>query len=225
MTIGKAFNKTVEYYDDWVKQALPNYTELFAAAVSLLPKDQGKGMTVLDLGAGTGLFSSHVYDKLPAAKFVLWDVAEQMLDVAKERFLVQQAQFEFVVKDYREITGLSEVNVVISSLSIHHLLDPDKQELFRNIYSILKTGGLFINIDQFAAESEDMVEQQWSQWLNYVRTKQLDEKRIQQSIKRRKEYDHDATLTQQLEWIKQAGFKNADCAYKNYFVGVFSAEK
>lgn len=182
-------------------------------------------MTVLDLGAGTGLFSSHVFGVLPSAKFILWDVAEQMLDVAKERFSAQQAQFEFVVKDYREITDLSGVDVVISSLSIHHLLDSDKQRLFKNTFSTLKPGGVFINVDQIAAESESIVDLYWSMWLREARAKQLDEQRIQESIARRQRYDHDATLAQQLEWLEQAGFTNTDCVYKNYFVGVFLATK
>ena len=58
-----------------------------------------------------------------------------------------------------------------------------------------------------------------------LRQKKADEKRVQDSIERRRHYDLDATLFQQLDWLKQAGFDHVDCIYKNYFVGVFMAVK
>ena len=225
MTVGEAFNKSVAYYDEWIQQALPGYPEIFRVAVSLLPEGTGDGMTIVDLGAGTGLFSSHAIKRLPRARYILWDVAEDMLEVAKKRFSDRLGQFEFVVGDYRELGDLKNIDGVISSLSIHHLPHEDKQELFKQIHSALKPEGLFINIDQIAAESDTAAELYWSWWLQMLRQNKADEKRIQDSIDRRRQYDQDATLVQQLDWLKQAGFDHVDCIYKNYFVGVFMAVK
>lgn len=63
MTIYQAFNESVEYYDDWVKKALPSYDEIFSVAKELTPFAPETRIDVLDLGAGTGLFSKHVLDK------------------------------------------------------------------------------------------------------------------------------------------------------------------
>lgn len=223
MTVEEAFNKSVAYYDDWIQQAVPGYPDIFTIAVSLLPEGPGDGLTIIDLGAGTGLFSSHAIKRLPQARYILWDVAADMLNLARKRFHEYPTQFEFVANDYRELAGLADVDIVISSLSIHHLSHQDKQKLFKKIHSILKPGGIFINLDQIAAESDRVAELYWSWWLQMLRQKGADEERIQESIKRRQQFDQDATLGQQLDWLKQAGFEHVDCIYKNYFVGVFMA--
>jgi tRNA (cmo5U34)-methyltransferase len=137
MTIDSAFNAIIEYYDDWMKKALPNYSEIFRTAQELIPFETAKPIDVLDLGAGTGLFSKHVSEKYTGARFVLYDVADEMLDVARERFRGHPEQFEFTIGDYRQLKVAREFDLVVSSLSIHHLAHDEKQKLFRKIYSIL----------------------------------------------------------------------------------------
>ncbi len=225
MTIGRVFNTTIDYYDDWMKKALPNYTDIFRTAQELIPFDAGKPLEVLDLGAGTGLFSKHVLEKYPHANFVLYDLADKMLDVARERFRGHPKQFEYIVGDYRNLQVPRDFDLVISSLSIHHLAHEEKQDLFRRIYSVLRKPGVFINVDQIRGETDYVRKLYWDHWLNQVREREPSEKKIQESIDRRTEFDRDAALVDQLRWLGEAGFINVDCVYKNFFVGVFLAMK
>jgi tRNA (cmo5U34)-methyltransferase len=225
MTIDEAFNATVDYYDDWMMRALPNYVDLFGTAVELMPFEPGASIQVLDLGAGTGLFSKHVLKKYPQASFVLYDLAEKMLAVARERFDDHAPQFKYVVGDYRQLQGMEEYDLVISSLSIHHLSDMEKQALFDSIYQVLRKGGRFLNIDQIRGETQYLRDLYWNHWLAQVRREGFSEERIQESIDRRVPYDREALLEDQLRWLKDSGFVNVDCVYKNFFVGVFLAIK
>jgi tRNA (cmo5U34)-methyltransferase len=52
-----------------------------------------------------------------------------------------------------------------------------------------------------------------------VRQAGAPEDRIEASIRRRLEFDRDASLDEQLSWMRAAGFE-ADCIYKHYFVAV-----
>ena len=225
MSIGQAFDNALEYYDNWMKKALPNYNDLFGTAKEIIPFDVDKSIKVLDLGAGTGLFSKHVFEKYPNAEFVLIDLAEKLLDSAKTRFKDYDDQFEFIVKDYRTIEGEEEYDLVISSLSIHHLTHEEKKKLFKSIYRILKHNGLFINVDQIRGETSYLSELYWNHWLEQIKNSGATEQQITESIARRKDYDIDATSAEQLQWLKEAGFINIDCVYKNFFVGVFFAMK
>ncbi|MEA4909887.1 MAG: class I SAM-dependent methyltransferase [Anaerolineaceae bacterium] len=208
-----------------MKKALPNYDDLFGTALQIIPFQPQAPIRVLDLGAGTGLFASHVLGKYPQASFVLYDIADKMLDVARQRFSQYPAQFEYQVGDYRHLQPGQTFDLVISSLSIHHLSDPEKAGLFSNIYTLLREPGVFINVDQVRGETETLSRLYWGHWLEQVRRSGAPEEQIQASIERRTTYDHDASLADQVAWLKAAGFINVDCVYKNYFVGVFLAMK
>jgi tRNA (cmo5U34)-methyltransferase len=225
VTIGQTFDESVDYYDEWVKIALPCYDEIFSVAKELIPFTPDARIEVLDLGAGTGLFSMHVLQKHPNASFVLYDVAPKMLDLARERFKQSPSRFQFIVDDYRYLRSSQRFDLVVSSLSIHHLTDSEKKNLFQRIYAALRNEGVFINVDQIRGPTPPLQELYWTKWLEMVREQGAAEEKISESIQRRMRYDKDALLTEQLQWLKDAGFSNVDCVYKNYFIGVFVATK
>lgn len=224
-TIAQAFDATVEYYDDWMRVALPSYDGVFAAALEQIPIEKKASIRVLDLGAGTGLFSWHVLEEYPNAVFTLCDLAPRMLEIARQRFASYPGQFTYLIEDYRQISANHKFDLIISSLSIHHLSHDDKRALFENIHSLLNEGGLFINIDQVWGPTEYWQSHYWEQWLEKVRHSGASESQIKASIKRRREYDREASLADQLQWLGQAGFSQVDCVYKHAFIGVFCALK
>jgi len=225
MTIDQAFNASTPTYDDWMRRALLGYSDLFGNAVQVIPFATDQAIRVLDLGAGTGSFAAHVAAVYPNARFVLMDVADKMLDAARERFKDKGDRFTFEIADYRHLEGAAEYDLVVSSLSIHHLTDDEKSGLFKAIYHILKPAGAFINIDQIRGETETLRRLNWNRWLKHVRSSGATDEQIQTSIERRTTYDKDALLTDQVTGLKQAGFTDVDIVYKNFFLGVFLAIK
>jgi tRNA (cmo5U34)-methyltransferase len=225
MGIGDAFDASVDYYDQWIRIALPGYDELFGTATSLIPFDSNRAIDVLDLGAGTGLFAQHLLGAFPQARFTLVDLASKLLEVASARFADRSAQFTYVTADYRAIEAPPQYDAVVSSLSIHHLQHSEKADLFRRIFGLLRDGGVFINVDQIRPESRQMELLYRSRWLEQVRGLGGTEEQIAHSLERRERHDHDAFLGNQLRWLREAGFETADCVYKNWFVGVFFAQR
>ncbi len=221
MTIDQAFNASTPTYDDWMSRALLGYSDLFSTAVQIIPFERDAPLRVLDLGAGTGSFAHHVLNAFPNAEFVLMDVADRMLDAARERFAGMGNRIRFEVADYREISGFDTYDLIVSSLSIHHLTDPEKKSLFKTVYGLLKEQGAFINIDQIRGETPTLRSLNWNRWLKHVHSSGATEDQIKASIERRTTYDKDALLSDQLEWLKQAGFSSVDIVYKNFFLGVF----
>jgi len=224
-TIAQAFDASVDYYDDWMRVALPSYAGIFAAALEQIPFEKSASFRVLDLGAGTGLFSWHVLEAYPAAMFTLCDLAPKMLEIARQRFAAYPGQFTYLIDDYRQIATDQKFDLVISSLSIHHLSNEDKRALFAHIHSLLEDGGLFINIDQVWGPTEYWQSHYWDQWLERVRRSGASEEQIEASVQRRRTYDREASLADQLQWLGQAGFSQVDCVFKHDFIGVFCVLK
>ncbi len=224
--IDQAFGRTAAYYDQWMRQAIPCFDEIFATAVALVPFASDRVFRVLDLGAGTGLFSSFVAERFPKARFELWDLSADLLEMARERFAATPERFRLLRRDYRELepTG-APFDLVISSLSIHHLEHDEKQALFAGIRSRLGPGGLFLNIDQVRGETPGLRKLYWDGWLAHVRRHCEDEQRIRDSIERRQSLDRDASLREQLDWLWKAGFEEVDCVYKHRFLALFHARR
>ena len=225
MSVEQAFNQSAGYYDTWMKKALPGYDDLFSNALRALPFPENASIRVLDLGAGTGLFSSFILEKFPQARFTLVDLAEGMLAVARERFQAAAAQFTYSIADIRSIQFDGEFDLVISSLAIHHLEHAEKRALFKRIHAALRSPGLFLNIDQIHAPTPALRDHYWAVWLEHVRAQGASEEQIQRSIDRRQTYDRDALLQDQLAWLEAAGFASVDILYKHHFIGLFYANK
>jgi tRNA (cmo5U34)-methyltransferase len=225
VAIDQAFNESVEYYDSWIKKAVPGYADLFAAAKELIPFSSDEPIDVLDLGAGTGLFSNHVLEKYPLGRFVLWDVAGKMLDVARQRFHDRTGQFRYVVDDYRNLRDAGNFDLVVSSLSIHHLEDSEKKVLFCSIHDILRDRGVFINIDLVRGPTPVLEEFYCKNWFEKMRRAGASEVEIRAGIERRVAFDKDALLDDQLLWLREAGFNDADCVYRNFKMGLFFGVK
>jgi tRNA (cmo5U34)-methyltransferase len=225
VAIDDAFNRTVAYYDEWIRKAVPGYDDLFAVAKELIPFRPDDPVDILDLGAGTGLFSLQVLERCPRGRFVLWDVADKMLETARGRFHDFPDQFRYVADDYRNLGDAGSFDLVISSLSIHHLADDEKKELFRNIFGVLRQSGLFINIDLIRGPTPFLEELYCRDWYEKMRRAGAPEEEIRAGIERRNAYDRDALMEDQLRWLREAGFADVDCVYRNYKMGLFLGMK
>jgi tRNA (cmo5U34)-methyltransferase len=180
--MGDAFNESVDYYDPWIRKALPCYDEPFSVAVESIPFPTENKLNILDLGGGTGLFSGLIFQRYRNSNFTLIDVADKMMAVARKRFTDFGRQFSYILGDYREALPEAPSDLVVSSMSIHHLKDDEKLKLFNRIILNLKPGGAFINVDQIKGPSDYFQELYWSTWLKKVRQAGANEQQIQESI-------------------------------------------
>ena len=180
-------------------------------------------LSVLDLGAGTGLMSSFVLQKHPNSKLTLIDLSEGMLDIAKARFS-DNTSIKFIVSDYTQFEYTEKYDLVISSLSIHHLTDSEKKELFQKLYSIMTPDSIFINVDQVLGNTTYLEDLYTSDWRTYIENSGLELDEISSAMERTK-LDKMSTLEQQLQWLTEAGFSDVDCIYKYFNFVVMFARK
>src|SRR5919202_5605114 len=89
MNIQQAFNAAAADYDKLRRILIPCFDDFYGIAVEVIQSDRPKAsapLKVLDLGAGTGLYSGMVQAVFPRAEFTLLDLAVEMLEKAKSRF-------------------------------------------------------------------------------------------------------------------------------------------
>jgi tRNA (cmo5U34)-methyltransferase len=216
------FDNVATRYDEQRKKFIPCFDDFYECAVESLAFED-KHPHILDLGAGTGLLSQMVLQKHPTATFDLIDLSENMLKVAKERFR-GTANVNFKVGDYTRNPFEKDYDAIISSLSIHHLMDADKVKLYANIFARLKPFGIFVNAEQVLGE-DAYIEQKYREvWERYVEQSGLSKEEIQSGYERVK-LDIRTPLSTQLNWLKDIGFSSVTCLYKHYSFAVMFARK
>lgn len=218
-----AFDEGAQTYDRARRQLIPCFDDFYGTALALIPLRPHANFRVLDLGAGTGLLSFLVARKFPLARITLLDISQEMLDKARERFAGIEERLEFAAGDYADgFTG--QFDVVISALSIHHLTDPQKIRLFKNIYEALPDGGIFINADQILGPTPHIEQVYQDTWLRQIQNLGVSDADLNAALERMKA-DKMAPLESQLDWLQQAGFNPVHCWYQNHRFAVFSGQK
>jgi tRNA (cmo5U34)-methyltransferase len=220
--VKEQFSNVSEKYDSQRKYLIPCYNDFYAACLPLI-KSLPNAKTVLDLGAGTGLFSQFVYDNFPHLKFTLTDLSTEMLSVAKARFDGLK-NFTFIEHDFSSQPLPGKYDVIISGLAIHHIEDASKQKVYNHIYKALNDGGLFINADQVAGKNILFDSLYRYYWRETVSASGLEHDDLVQAFERVK-LDKLAPLETQLHMLELAGFSEADCIYKNLNFAVFGGFK
>lgn len=92
---------------------------------------------ILDLGCGTGYFSTALRERYPQADYIGLDLAQGMIDVARQRY---PDAAHWMVGDAESLPlAASSVDLVFSSLAIQWCYQP--RNLFAELARVLRPGG------------------------------------------------------------------------------------
>ncbi len=216
------FSRDAGVYDDLRRRLIPCFDDFYGTALKLIQEWQTvKDIDVLDIGAGTGLFSAMVLAQGSVGRLCLLDGSGGMLEQARGRFPAND-QVEYRLGDMADADlGGEQWDLVISALAIHHLPDEQKRDLYRRIRRALKPGGLFVNAEQVAGPNPTADERYSRIWLEQIRHLGVTEEEIDKA-RERMSYDKCASVGSQLQWLADAGFSDVDCSFKAWRFAVFS---
>lgn len=114
-----------------------------------MEKNLSKGLTVMDLCCGTGDISVRLNASSSVDRVACVDFSENMLAVAKTRLQKPAAEgrIRFEVGDATRLVNFkdSEFDAVSIGFGLRNV--DDLPEALREIYRILKPGGIFLNLD------------------------------------------------------------------------------
>jgi tRNA (cmo5U34)-methyltransferase len=204
------FDATASIYDADRSKLIPCFDSFYRWAIDLIPKGAKK---ILDLGAGSGLLTILIRNRFPQAHIHLVDFSNPMLQLARTR-LGDDPNITYQQANYVTEPLPKHLCAVVSSLSIHHLDDTDKRTVFRRIHDSLLPNGVFINAEQVAGPTPVLDARYKALWLEQIRAAEATEQQIEASLYRQLE-DRCASVEDQLLWLREAGFADADCWFKD----------
>ena len=123
-----------------------------------------------------------------------------MLQVLRDTF-GKEAGIAVVEHDLnRRLPALGSFDAVVSSFAIHHVAHERKRTLYGEIFALLNSGGIFLNLEHVASPNESLHEQ-FLHAIGYTtETEDPSNKLLDFEI--------------QLAWLRGIGFVDVDCHWK-----------
>ncbi len=211
--------------------------ETICAAVPATPA----AVHLVELRCGEGLLSRALLERLPGATLHAFDGSPAMLEAAGERCAAFGGRFEarafdLATADWRAFPW--PLHAAVSSLAIHHLDGPQKQQLFADIAAALAPGGVFVIADLIAPPTPEGRALAAQAWDHEVRRRALeidgnlgayedflDENWNYHSDPLPDPLDKPSRLLDQLNWLEAAGLEAADVHWLKAGHAIFSARK
>lgn len=132
------FDQEAEDYDKWYGTKMGAYVDKVETdcALSLLKIEPG--MSVLDVGCGTGNFSLKLASR--GASVTGIDSSRKMLEAAREKAAREKSNIEFIEMDALHLKFTDNTfDVVLSMAAIEFI--PDYPKMISEMFRVCKTGG------------------------------------------------------------------------------------
>lgn len=194
-TMDAFFSARLDGYDRHMRTEIEGAEEFYPYTASLLPKKEG--MSILDLGCGTGLELEDYFASGGKAKIVGIDLSHDMLTALKNKFVGKE--IKLYCTSYFDVPfETRRFDAAVSVESLHHFTPAQKLGLYAKLASALTDVGYFVLTDYFA-ESENAEKFYFSEFERLKREQQLDANTFYH-------YDTPLTVNHEIELLTQAGF-------------------
>lgn len=215
-----------QVYQELASVAVPARAEQIAVLLTLLPFKRDADFRVVELASGEGYLSAAILTAFPNASVLALDGSETMRQSTAERlqpfagrFAV--GKFDITASDWHpQVNG---ANAVLSSLCVHHLTHEGKQRLFQAMQQQLSEQGVLLIADLVQPQHEAAQRLFADSWDHAAEEQSITQTGNREAyeafLKEDWNYyrfpndaiDHPSPLSQQLDWLKTAGFVIADC--------------
>jgi tRNA (cmo5U34)-methyltransferase len=209
---------------------VPGRAEQMNALLDLIPAHDDERCTIVELASGEGVLAQAVLERFHACEYVALEGSEVMREYMGDKLRqfrdrLEILPFEWAQQEWRDNLP-QPLRCVVSSLSVHHLFDEEKQELFRELAEHLERGGALLVADiiepatqqiadLFAKQYDEIVRKQSMQirgdMSGFEQFRQLKWNYFRHDYLADDTNDHPSCLSDQLLWLREAGFSVVDC--------------
>lgn len=214
-TAADFFDDFVTQYDVAIQRCVPRYHEMLEQMLDYvwLPAPR----RVLELGCGSGNLTQQVLHRFPRAELVAVDASSRMIEVAQQR-LASEARLTFQHQTFQQLEFPDDsFDLVVSSISLHHLRDAEKGTLFGAVRRWLEPQGIFTFCDQFAGATDELYQRHLDHWKAASRAMGATDQEWQDWMEHQAAHDYHSSLTTHQKLLREAGFEVIDCT-RRYFL-------
>lgn len=211
-------------YSELISKCVPRYHEMLDNMFLYLPEDF-KPNRILDLGCGTGNLTQKIMEYFPEAEIDALDLSEDILTESRKRFS-KVPNIRYIQANFKSMhLPPGSYDLVMSSIAIHHIEDPYKIKLYKEVYQALSKNGLFIFADQTRGITDGIYHKNISCWKEESLKLGSTEENWKMWMDHQDAHDFHSPVGWHLDQLKKAGFRKTDLLSKYLMWAVIWAEK
>lgn len=223
-------------FSDGVRGLIPTATLQLQIINELLSAWGVTPIRVIDLGCGDGILGRMLLNRFPNAQVTFVDFSEPMLAKVLEK-VGESENIQVIKADFTSpswglnLTENASFDLIVSGFAIHHQIDERKKELYAEIFNLLKTNGVFLNLDQVRSRTDSIGKIFDNYFLGHVRNsfsapeQQKVMNQIEKSYYEDKKENKPSLVEDQCQWLRDIGFQEVDCFFKTFEMALFGGRK
>lgn len=213
---------------------IPKYREAHDMIIAMLEFEPSQEVRVVDLGCGFGDLTRRIIDTYPLSTVFGIDIEPHILARAKEKLEDSADQFLPIEQDLNNNAWMHDminIHAVVSSFTLDYLAKKRHQEIIKECYQLLETGGRWVSCEFFRSHDNRVnrvfhdLEITFIQ--NALKNNEITEQQIDQlgqsTILRKKH--NICTVEDKIKWLHETGFKLVDVPWRFLNLAVISAKK
>lgn len=221
-----------EHYLEQVRGGIPFGAEQVKIMLQVIQHFNANPKTIMDLGCGNGFLAEVLLKTYPNSSAILLDHSEPMIEAARNHLSDYHNRCKIIHGDFSssltEFAEPNSIDCIVSGFAIHHLTHEKKRELYEEIYTLLTDGGIFINVEHTASaspEMESLYDELFIDHLSIHNKRDKHEVADEYYNRADKEDNRLERVDIQVNWLREIGYKHADCYFKWMELAVFGGVK
>jgi tRNA (cmo5U34)-methyltransferase len=219
------YDQTATSYDAFISEINPAYKKMQDVCIDVLmyAHPDCKLSSVLELGVGTGMLAFKILSKFSVKKYTGYEISDNLISLATSRLSVFVSKIDLSNRDFRGIKHTASFEAAVSTMTFHYLSNKDKKIVFKNIYDSLKYKGIFLIGDRIISNSpflkDIFAKRMISSWDNTTKNWRASIRKPHNTVADSQEEPW--FIEDQLLWLKEVGFSEVACIWRDFNYCVF----
>ncbi len=201
-------------FDDMLNRSVPFYKENLNLQIDILKNFLKENDKVIDLGSSTGTFLINLAKKSnKKLNLIGIDNSPAMIKRAKQKAKAFGVEATFIEADFLEY-DLKNSKSIIANYTIQFIRPLKREKLIKKIYDSLEDNGIFLMSEKLITENKVLNKIMIDIYYEYKKQKGYSEYEIAQKREALENVLIPYTMQENIEMLKNAGFKDIEVIFR-----------
>ena len=206
-------SEVADVFDDMIDRSVPFYKENLNLSINIIKNYLSQNDKVLDLGSSTGTFLINLAKLNKNLSLTGIDNSPAMIQKAQKKAKAFGVDIKFIEKDFLEY-NFGKNNLISANYTIQFIRPIKREKLISKIYNSLINDGIFLMSEKLISEDKTLNKILIDEYYNYKKQKGYSEYEISKKREALENVLIPYTQEENIEMLKNAGFKHIEIIFR-----------